>query len=157
MGCFSWMFSDYNNALPLNIGMPCYLMCPDGNAIYEPSYDGYGHFSGHDVFSLVVDWNHEEIRHYLEQSVHKSLCSWHESFLILVENDLFEAERNAGLFFHDNEWLLREWKRTLGIDIACYDDQNLSLKYPIKITTTPKIHYEMLPASLSDVNQGFGE
>jgi len=47
-----------------------------------------------------------------------------------------------------------EWKRNLGIDVACYDEQNAALKYPIKITHDYNGIYETCPASKSDPNQG---
>ena len=44
--------------------------------------------------------------------------------------------------------------RNVGIDIACYNEQNASLKYPIKITHDPNAVYEDCKPSLSDPNQG---
>ena len=35
-----------------------------------------------------------------------------------------------------------DWLRCLGIDIACYDEQNAALKYPIKITHDSTAVYE---------------
>lgn len=48
-----------------------------------------------------------------------------------------------------------DWKRSLGIDIACYDEQNGSLPYPIKISHKP-MKYEDATPSISDLNQGWG-
>lgn len=48
-----------------------------------------------------------------------------------------------------------DWKRILGIAVACYDEQNAALKYPIKIASTNQCKYEDLPASKSDPNQGW--
>jgi hypothetical protein len=45
--------------------------------------------------------------------------------------------------------------RYLGIDIACYDEDNASLPFPIKITTAP-YNYEDMGPSESDPNQGWG-
>lgn len=47
-----------------------------------------------------------------------------------------------------------EWKRSIGIDIACYDDQNESLPYPIKITSR-EMEYKNASPSKSDPNQGW--
>lgn len=48
----------------------------------------------------------------------------------------------------------RDWKRYIGIDIACYDEQNESIPYPIKITTR-EMEYENVKPSESDPNQGW--
>ena len=49
------------------------------------------------------------------------------------------------------------WKREIGIAIACYNEQNASLHYPIKIVSNPDIVYEEAKPSLSDPYQGTGE
>lgn len=48
----------------------------------------------------------------------------------------------------------QDWKRSIGIDIACYDEQNASIPYPIKITSR-EMDYEDASPSLSDPNQGW--
>lgn len=48
-----------------------------------------------------------------------------------------------------------DWKREIGIDIACYDEQNAALSYPIKITHNVNAIYEECKHSLSDPNQGW--
>lgn len=47
------------------------------------------------------------------------------------------------------------WKRHIGIAIACYDNQNMALPFPIKITTKEMEYNNVIP-SRSDPNQGFG-
>lgn len=44
--------------------------------------------------------------------------------------------------------------RWLGIVMACYDEDNAALEYPIKITTR-EMEYEKVAPSLSDPNQGW--
>lgn len=44
--------------------------------------------------------------------------------------------------------------REIGIDIACYDEDNAKLKYPIKITSR-KMAYDEADASESDPDQGW--
>lgn len=48
----------------------------------------------------------------------------------------------------------KDWKREIGIDIACYDDQNASIPYPIKITSK-EMDYEVVNPSKGDPNQGW--
>lgn len=47
-----------------------------------------------------------------------------------------------------------EFLRQIGINIACYDEDNVRLKNPIKITSKP-MAYASVNASLSDPNQGW--
>ena len=47
--------------------------------------------------------------------------------------------------------------RNIGIDLACYDEDNFSLRYPIKITHDPDAVYEDCDPSPSDPNQGWPE
>lgn len=57
----------------------------------------------------------------------------------------------------DDEMIERygdEYKRELGILIACYDEDNKKLKYPIKITYDANAVYEDCKPSLGDPNQG---
>lgn len=48
----------------------------------------------------------------------------------------------------------RNYLREIGIDIACYDEDNTALTYPIKITTK-EMEYEEVVPSLNDPNQGW--
>lgn len=47
-----------------------------------------------------------------------------------------------------------EYLRKIGINIACYDEDNVKLKNPIKITSKP-MSYESVKASLREPNQGW--
>lgn len=156
MGCFSWMFADANNTRPLLIGAPAYVACPSGDFIFESAYGGYGMFGGHDIYDLVVDWNREDIKHLVRQNQHHPLFNWSDEFLNLVMESDVAAEKYIADRFPVGHWLRRDWKRNLGIDIACYDDQNQALRYPIKITTRKDTPYSELPPSLADEGQGFG-
>ena len=44
----------------------------------------------------------------------------------------------------------------VGIDIACYDESNEALPFPIKITRTKRLKYWELPPSKKDLAQGSG-
>lgn len=45
--------------------------------------------------------------------------------------------------------------REIGIDLACYDEDNAKLPYPIKMTVSDYQTYENSSFSMSDPNQGF--
>ena len=47
-----------------------------------------------------------------------------------------------------------DW-RWIGIELACYDEDNAALPYPIKITYDVNAVYEYCAPSLSDPNQGW--
>ena len=53
------------------------------------------------------------------------------------------------------EWLPDDEIRSYGIDIACYNDQNKNLKYPIKFVEDKTLKYEEVEPSLSCRYQGF--
>lgn len=176
MGHFSWKYcdskkrnGDYNRLkidgeayipLPKDKGA-CGL--PPGCTLYEPCYDGYGNFSGYDLYDIVADLNKEYLteknlripkraewgnakdsQHYFEAALkryQKSLERLH---------DFQDGESDYAMELKYG----RDWKRMIGIDIACYDDQNAALKYPIKVCRYKKSVYENLPASLNDPDQG---
>lgn len=45
--------------------------------------------------------------------------------------------------------------RSIGIEIACYDEDNAALPYPIKIAKRKTSIYEKCPPSIGDPDQGF--
>ena len=49
---------------------------------------------------------------------------------------------------------IEDWKRSIGIDIACGDERNERLPFPIKITTK-ELEYDDVAPSKSDPNQGW--
>lgn len=61
MGFFSWITGDTKKSIRNRYSeegaLPVYLYCPDGTKIYEPDYDGYGEFGGHDAYALLAKWN----------------------------------------------------------------------------------------------------
>ena len=64
MGFFSWITSDTHRSISNKYSdkgaLPVYLYCPDGTKIYEPDYEGYGEFGGHDAYALLAKWNYPE-------------------------------------------------------------------------------------------------
>ena len=154
MGCFSWMYSDTDNQYPLLIGNPGYIVCPDGNFIFEASYGGYGIFNNYDIYDLVVDWNRPYIRTILKAKT-RSFLNWPDQLIsaILISDE--KAQQIINQIYPQDSSMRNEWKRNLGIDIACEDEDNASLPNPIKIVQSPYCcEYSALPPSKSDEGQG---
>ena len=147
MGMFSWL--DCITQEQVIDGKPrkSYLLVPEefgGGHIEEPCYEGYGVFGGHDVYDLVVDWNRNHFD-YAFSLIKRWRCrDWLEKYRAdfkRVENGLEP----------------RCEKRTLGIALACYDEDNARLRYPIKITHDPRAVYEWCGISRVDPNQGWAD
>lgn len=171
MGSFSWYASDTKRAIRSDNydPFPVYALRPDGDPLLETAYEGYGVFGGEDVYDLVADWNREYL-------------SKHPGFLIPQHGRLWSEEQQAWFSSGPKrvdqfEWyplyadltksredVVRELARTgswywqwrsIGIDIACYDDQNAQLPFPIKLVEKP-VPYAAAAASKSDPGQGWG-
>lgn len=166
MGCFSWMFADKNNKKSLKIGHRGYILTPDNQFIRTPEggYEGYGEFFDNnkgkkvDVYELVVDWNRSSLLKVLD-NVHEIITDFDTMLAMLTEKgddvaeEFVKNEVEAG---RAPKYLLSDWKRCLGITIACYDEDNQRLPFPIKIVSFKNCgNYEYLPASKRDDRQGF--
>lgn len=72
-----------------------------------------------------------------------------------AERDWYSVYADMSLSRQDVEKILhRDW-REIGIDIACYDKDNATLLYPIKITYDKTAVYEACAFSWTDPNQGW--
>lgn len=150
MGFFTWTDArrqpkkrkdgDYVIADKIGYGGYAKVVCPDNTEIVEQYYDGYGEFDGHDVYDLVVDWNKNYLEDIFNQMPENHWGYHLKGVAIAFQNDdlctlgkeinrLVDSGKEAQLF-------INEWKRTIGIAIACNDNDNMNLPYPIKITTT---------------------
>lgn len=173
MGSFSWIASDTGRGIrSANYNpFPVYALRPDGEPLLETEYEGYGEFGGHDIYDLVADWNrkylaeHPEfliIQHHGKWSEQlemwipeppKKVCEfeWYPFYADLtntrkdIEKAVKKLPRNAYFCY-----------RNIGIDVACYDDQNFQLPFPIKLVEIP-VPYAAAAASKSDPNQGWGD
>lgn len=172
MGQFSWLDCKTGEQVVDNKRRKVYLLIPKefgGGHIEENCYDGYGHFGGKDVYDLVADWNREYISehpfHIFPSRIRDA--QWN---LDCVKNGRHGGWRNE-LQAMDKKWfepysdlsktreqVLKvcrgEW-RYIGIDIACYDEDNEALPYPIKITHDANAVYEDCEPSGRDPNQGW--
>lgn len=150
MGQFSWIYSDTNEQLVDNKRADTYLLVPKpfqqkyGKAIYESCYDGYGRFGKYDVYDLIPEWNKEMIPEIIRRGKNGNwVCGLSEKDITNLQN------------YYEGKKISCEL-RWLGIIMACYDEDNFALEYPIKITTR-EIEYEYAKASKSDPNQGWEE
>lgn len=147
MGQFSWLDCQTGDQILDDYKRTSYLLVPrdfGGGHIEEPCYDGYGNFGGNDVYDLVADWNKEMIPEIVRRIRKGSwVCTKEES----------DCEKLMA-FYNDEPYSCD--KRWLGILMACYDEDNASLEYPIKITYDPNAVYENCKPSPSDPDQGWG-
>lgn len=148
MGQFSWIYSDTNKQLLDDVKADTYLLVPKpfqnkyGKAIYEDWYDGYGRFGSYDVYDLIPEWNKEMIPEIIRRIKNGNwVCD-------VDEKDIKNLQA-----YYDGKEIDCEL-RLLGIIMACYDKDNASLEYPIKITTK-EMEYEEVKPSLGDPNQGW--
>lgn len=148
MGQFSWIYSDTHKQLVDNKIADTYLLVPKpfqekyGKAIYEDCYDGYGRFGNYNVYDLILEWNKDMIPEIIRRIKNGN---WHCS---TNESDI----ANLQAYYEGKE--INCEPRWLGIIMACYDEDNVALKYPIKITAR-EMEYEEVAPSLSDPNQGW--
>jgi len=140
MGMFSWLDCKSQNQIAVHRRRKSYVLVPQefgGGHIEEKCYRGYGEFGGHDVYELVLDWNRDDIPRILDR-----VGEWKGKI------DTENLRR-----FYDGEEITCP-KRHLGIDIACSDEDNARLRYPIKITHDPDAVYEWCAPSMTDPYQG---
>ena len=144
MGQFSWLDCIDKSQIVDNRLVDVFVLVPiefGGGHIVEHRYDGYGHFGGHDIYELVMEWN----KKYLD-ILFKYEDSWKCDWLTTCKED-FHRYENGEPIVHE--------LRDMGIALACYDEDNERLRYPIKITHDSNAVYERCAPSLSDPNQGW--
>lgn len=148
MGQFSWIYSDTNKQVINNKRTDTYLLVPKlfqkkyGKVIYEDCYCGNGRFGRYDVYDLIPEWNKGMIPEIIRRIKNGNWeCDTNENDITNLQN------------YYEGKPITCEL-RWLGIIMACYDEDNYTLEYPIKITTR-KMEYESVNPSKSDPNQGF--
>ena len=126
------------------------IVCPDDSEIIEPCYEGYGRFDGKDVHELVVDWNKEHLEEIFSGFSEDKWGYNLKSLAIAYQNDDFDTINSEIKRLIDSGkepfWFSKEWKRSIGIAISCYDNEKLP--FPIKITSlkTHKKYNELFPS-----------
>jgi hypothetical protein len=145
MGQFSWLDCvDDKRAILDDVRKTSYVLIPKefgGGHIAEPCYDGYGNFGGTDIYDLIPVWNKAMIPEIIRRAKNGH---WIASI----------NEEQLTKFYNGEE--IDVPLRYLGIEMACYDEDNASLEYPLKVTYHEDAVYEDCKPSLSDPNQGWG-
>ena len=165
MGQFSWLDCVPGEQIIDNKRKSVYVLVPKefgGGHIREGVYDGYGHFGGYDIYDLVAEWNKAELSHRMLQAPNPK--EWGtvdvDRYRLAVKRHLRTVDMlldfKNGTSAEDMEAKYGgDWKRLIGIYIACYDEQNEALPFPIKITYDATAVYEDCEFSPSDPNQGW--
>lgn len=156
MGQFSWLDCISGQQIVDDKKKNVYVLIPKefgGGHILETRYDGYGHFGGHDIFDLVADWNREYLTEDFELPYSKTKLKDTEwaKFYFDHSNSRKEIEEKVCANSDRNYFEYRY----IGIALACYDEDNEALPFPIKITYDPHACYELCSVSDSDPNQGW--
>lgn len=168
MGCYSWKYCDATKEkkrMICGLGTgPSFLLIPKefgGGHLKEIIYDGYGNMAGVDIYEAVAMWNREYLSqnpdHILPHLGKKvSAFSWYPIFadLSIPFEELAEALEKEGIFSCEINGEPVFELRKIGIAMACYDVDNASLKYPVKIACKEESVYEKCKPSKSDPLQG---
>ena len=170
MGQFSWLDCKTGCQILDDVEQDVYVLVPKefgGGHIVEHCYDGYGNFGGCDIYELIADWNrtylkedhifpHAIKRYYWIKMYKQHHPEYHEDIEFKAfEKDWWPAYSDMRLDKKGIEYVTGREYRTIGIDLACYDEDNEALPFPIKITYDPDAVYEECKPSLSDPNQGW--
>lgn len=146
MGQFSWLDCRDRSQIKDDKRVDVYVLIPKefgGGHILEECYDGYGNFGGQDIYDLVAVWNKGMIPEILRRN---KAGHWKCS--------ISEKEAEQMMNYHDGKECTMPL-RYIGIKMACYDEDNFALEYPIKITHYKYVVYEQCMASEGDPNQGW--
>ena len=178
MGQFSWLDCVSGKQIVDDKVKDVYVLIPKefgGGHIVEHYYDGYGHFDGEDIFDLVAYWNRDILSEkpnfifphavnrakyisenykgnsgYFEkidiQIYQKPWYKYYSDNTLTMSDVVEKCKKDFDKYF--------EW-RYIGIDLACYDEDNEALPFPIKITYDKHACYEFCLPSKSDPNQGW--
>ena len=177
MGVFSWCTSDTKKSIPCcrpfgDLPGTVYLLNPFGEPYKETDYEGYGVFGEKDIYDLVVEWNREYLSADNIRKPSRSNYEAGEQGDIYYEKAMskYQATCDAIIAYKNgaSDDFMKEhfgmqiapwgdgsdWKRVLGISLACYDEDHVKLKYPIKIVEHP-MPYDEAGISPSCPFQGY--
>lgn len=129
MGFFSWKASDTNRSI-------------------SNKYSIRGTFP---VYVLVPKEFQEEYGKYIEEKEYEGYGVFgnEDMYSLVAKWNVPEQCKKEGKLLENDDL------RSIGIDIACYDEQNAKLKYPIKIVENKNLRYEDVLPSKNALDQGF--
>ena len=139
MGSFSWNKADKLTAIEnIAYGASFKFLIPKefGGGFIKDNYQDYGHLGkkedgGHkyDMYELLAFWNKADGLKYDGE------------YPLMKEIDGYT-----------------DYNRDLGIDIGCYDEEILKLKYPLKLVSASFVgtYEDLETCSLGDPDQGCG-
>ena len=166
MGCFSWKYCDSKGRMICGKYKNSYLLIPEefgGGHLIESCYDGYGHIGIVAIYDAVADWNRKYLTTDMIEVPNRNLWGdtpegqqWYERAMKKYQvqcNRLLDYVRGKSDAYMVKKYG-NDWKREIGIDIACYDEDNKKLKYPIKIAEKEDSVYEQCRYSKRDPMQG---
>ena len=123
------------------------IVCPDDTEIAEPRYTGYGIFGAYDAYELVVDWNKDDLPEIFDrlEKEHAWGCQLGEVARAYAAgksktqiNEIVCRGIAEGKL--TGTYLKTQWKRNIGIAIACEEKNTDRLRYPLKITASHKAY-----------------
>ena len=129
MGFFSWKTSDTNKSISNQYSIrgtfPVYVLVPKEFQAEYGKYIEEKNYDGYGVFG--------------NEDIYSLVAKWNVPDRCRKDGKLLENEK----------------LRNIGIEIACYDKDNASLKYPIKIVENKELEYEKTEPSKNARDQGF--
>ena len=156
MGSFSWLRADQTTKqVTINYGDPYKFLIPKefGGGYIKDNYRDYGNLQSpdgkiYDIYELLAFWNANCILGKTQLMKAKDVEGIPAIQLLVWEGDF------TGLKEVDND---TDNNRCIGIDLACYDQDMVRLKYPLKLVSASyKGSYEdCIGISYSDPDQGF--
>ena len=166
MGVYSWKYCDSTNRMICGKLKKSFLLIPKefgGGHIAEHCYKGYGLIGNVDIYESVAEWNRKYLA--IDMITVPDRNSWNNTqegaywYSLAIKRyekecrmmqDFIEGKSDAYM----QKTYDTDWKREIGILIACYDEDNFRLKYPIKIAEKAESVYESCNPSLQDPMQG---
>lgn len=147
---------EYSKKDKISYGGYIKVVCPDGTIYEDVCYDGYGRIGRYDVYNLVVDWNKYNLSAILkarrDHIFYNELKEILEKYIESDYDEMCTTEFVKGLVADGKcgEYLISDWKRNIGIMLACEDKDNEALPFPLKVTKSREaVDYDKLFPSRS--------